>query len=216
MKRILALWIILLISNGLAIGQNNPKVEIPRFKDKYSKYVKNLEEGKTDIDYQDFRFSFIESEQFIIANKNSIKLDNLGREMYKQIYRNNHEKVIKTAKQMLSMDYTNMSVHKILRETYELIGDRDNAEKYKTIQFGLLNSIVRNGDGKTCKTGWPVIQVSEEYFILNMMQAKIKKQSLVVKDGTCDKIVAKENGKKKTYYFDVSKVFEGYHKLGLQ
>ena len=40
---------------------------------------------------------------------------------------------------MLSIDYTSMIAHKILRQTYNIIGDTLNAKKYKTIQFGLLH-----------------------------------------------------------------------------
>ncbi|MBL0336840.1 MAG: DUF4919 domain-containing protein [Chitinophagaceae bacterium] len=92
-----------------------------------------------------------------------------------------------------------------------------NAKKYKTIQFGLLNSIVKNGDGKSCATAWPVIQVKEEYFILQMVGAALQKQSIDHSGGVCDKMDVKtEEGENKTYYFEITMVFEGYKKLGLK
>jgi hypothetical protein len=75
-----------------------------------------------------------------------------------------------------------------------------------------LNSIVKKGDGTTCETAWPVIQIEEEYFILEMVGAKFKKQSINTFGGLCDKMEVKVDGKKKTYYFEISKVFEGYKK----
>ena len=106
---------------------------------------------------------------------------------------------------------TQGNTHKGFRRTI-----RDQS-KYKTIQFGLLNSIVKNGDGKTCATAWPVIQIDEEYFILQMLGAALQKQSIDNTGGLCDKMEVKtEEGDKKTYYFETSKVFEGYKKLGLK
>lgn len=215
MTKIILTFISTILLSISVFGQTEIQIVVPDFKDKYSDYVKQLEAGQTDINYQDFRFSFIESEQFIVANKNSNKLDSLKKEMYANMKTKNYTNVIGITKQMLSVDYTSMLAHKILRQTYKIIGDTINAEKHKTIQFGLLNSIVKNGDGQTCETAWKVIQISEEYFILEMIDAELLKQSVDNEGGLCDKMEVKVDGKKKTYYFETSKVFAGYKKLGL-
>ena len=205
-----------LLTTELSYGQTGTEVAVPSFGDKYSNFVKQLESGKTDIDYRAFRESFIESEQFKIASTKSKEFDSLKNEMYSEMGKKNHQEIIKLTKKMLSIDYTSMIAHKILRQTYNIIGDTLNAAKYKTIQFGLLNSIVKNGDGRTCATAWPVIQIEEEYFILQMVGAKLLKQSTDYTGGVCDKMEVKtEEGDNKTYYFDISKVFEGYKKRGL-
>jgi hypothetical protein len=206
-----------LLTFAFSYGQTNSEVVVPTFSDKYSEFVKQLELGQTDINYKDFRESFIESEQFKIASKKSKEFDSLKKEMYSQMNKKNYQEIIILTKKMLSIDYTSMTAHKILRQTYKIIGDTINASKYKTIQFGLLNSIVKNGDGKTCATAWPVIQIEEEYFILQMLGADLLKQSTDNTSGLCDKMEVKtEEGDKKTYYFETSKVFEGYKKLGLK
>lgn len=216
MKKSLLIILSITLTTICSYGQTNTDVIIPTFDDKYCKYVKQLENGQTDIDYQDFRFSFIESEQFKIANNKSSELDSLKKEMYTQMDKSNYQEIIKITKQMLSIDYTSMTAHKILRQTYKIVDDTINAVKYKTIQFGLLNSIVKKGDGQTCSTAWPVIQISEEYFILEMVGAKLQKQSIDNEGGLCDKMEVKIDGKKKTYYFETSKVFLGYKKLGIE
>ncbi|MDR3340577.1 MAG: DUF4919 domain-containing protein [Candidatus Symbiothrix sp.] len=188
-------------------------INIPEFGDKYCDYVKALEEGQTDIDYQDFRFSFLESEQFEIALKQSAKLDSLTDVMYLNMDLSNYEEIIWTTKQMLSIDYTDMLAHKFLGQTYKIVGDTINAQKYKDIQYRLLFSIVTNGDGKSCQTAWPVIQISEEYFILQMLDAKLKSQSVWGdKGGLCDKMDVIVHGEDQTYYFEIKKVFEKYPK----
>ena len=200
-----------------SFGQINTEVNIPTFKDKYSEFIKQLESGQTDINYKDFRESFIESEQFKIASKKSTEFDSLKKEMYSLMNKKDYQEIIKVTKEMLSIDYTSMIAHKILRQTYKIAGDTISAAKYKTIQFGLLNSIVKNGDGKTCATAWPVIQIEEEYFILQMVGATLQKQSIDNTGGLCDKMEVKtDEGEEKTYYFETSKVFEGYRKLGMK
>jgi hypothetical protein len=193
-------------------GQENSQIIVPNYDDKYSAYVQMLENGETKIDYQDFRFSFLESEQFVIASKKTKELSDLTKRMYAEMEKSNYGEVISITQQMLSIDYTNMLAHKILRQTYEILKDTENAQKYKAIQFGLLHSIIDTGDGKTCETAWKVIQISEEYFILNILGAEVKQQSIYKKGGFCDKMDVIIEKEEKTYYFEISKVFEGYNK----
>lgn len=201
----------------VSFGQKTQDVITPKFNDKYSDFVKQLEAGKTDINYTEFRESFIESEQFKVASKAKKQFESLKKELYTQMDKSNSQGIIRLTKAMLSIDYTSMLAHKILRQTYQTIGDTLNASKYKTIQFGLLHSIADSGNGKTCETAWHVIQVSEEYFILQMLGVELTSQSIDNSNGLCDKMIAKtKDGEEKTYYFEISKVFEGYKKLGLK
>ena len=214
MTKYISIALICLLNIHVTIAQNNTEVKIPEFKDDFSKTVKMLENGETDIDYKAFRESFIESKQFKVASEKTSELRELKKEMYKLMSKSAFDSIITITKKMLSIDYTNMKAHKILRQTYEFTGDTINAKKYKAIQFGLLRSIVHNGDGKSCKTGWPVIQVSEEYFILEMIGVQVNKQNIDSNGGICDRMeVVDENGEKKVYYFEISNVFKGRENL---
>jgi hypothetical protein len=200
-----------------SFSQPGSDVVLPTFGDRYSDFVKQLEAGQTDINYREFRESFIESEQFKVASRKYKEFENLKKEMYSLMSKKSHQEIIVVTKKMLSIDYTSMIAHKILRQTYSIVGDTANATRYKTIQFGLLNSIVKNGDGKSCSTAWPVIQIEEEYFILQMVGASLLKQSTDYTFGICDVMeVRMEEGDVRTYYFDITKVFEGYKKLGIK
>lgn len=210
MKRILICSILSLMAITL-FGQS--EVVIPSFDDTYSEYVKKLESGNTDIDYQDFRFSFMKSKQFKIASRKLKDISQLKNAMYEQMDQLNYDGIISLAKQILSIDYTNMMVHKILSQTYDMMEDADNSQKYDAIGMGLLKSIIQNGDGKSCETAWPVIQVSEEYFILEMLGVEVKQQSIISGKGLCDRMDVTDEGVPATYYFDVSKIFENRDKL---
>lgn len=194
----------------VVFAQDN-KIEIPVFNDKYSKYVGRLESGDVNIDYTDFRNSFLDSKQF---RRKASNYDSLKKLAYTEIKDKNYQNVIKLTKAMLSIDYTSMFAHKYLQQTYKILGDTVNQKKYHDIEFGLLNSIVRSGDGKTCETGWHVTQIEEEYFILNMIGAQL--QSQTTSSGgknACDKMLVKTQEGEATYYFEANKVFEMEKKL---
>lgn len=195
----------------LAFGQDS-KIEIPTFDDKYSKYVKQLEGGNLDIDYTDFRNSFLDSKQF---SKKGSNYDSLKRQVYTEIKNKNYQGVVNLTRVMLSIDYTSMFAHKYLQQTYKILGDTINQKKYHDIEFGLLYSVTRSGDGKTCETGWHVIQIEEEYFILNMTGAQLQNQSISSGGkNACDKMVVKtDEGETKTYFFEANKIFEQERKL---
>jgi hypothetical protein len=198
-----------------ALAENTPKVVVPGYGDKYSRLVKQLEGGQTNINYAEFRESFLESEQFKAVSKHKPDLNTLRKELHELMKQSKYAEIIDVTKKMLSIDYTDMEAHKILQQTCRILGDTANRNKYHDIEFGLLNSIVKKGDGKTCQTAWPVIQINEEYFILQMLGAKLLKQSLDNTGGLCDKMEVQTDEGNKTYYFEVSKVFKGYNKQGI-
>jgi hypothetical protein len=154
----------------------------------------------------------LDSKQF---DKKSTNYDSLKRQVYTEINNKNYNEVIRLTKAMLSIDYTSMFAHKYLQQTYKILGDTINKNKYHDIEFGLLYSITRSGDGKTCETGWHVTQIEEEYFILNMIGADLQKQSISSGGkNSCDKMVVKtEEGEIKTYFFEANKVFEMERKM---
>ena len=181
----------------------------PNTGNKSSKLLQQLEACHTNINYQGFRESFLESEQFKTIAKLKPDLSRLRKELHELMKGSKHSEIIEVANKMLSIDYTDMEAHKILRQTYKILGDNADEKKHHDIEFGPLNSIVKRGDGKTCQTGWPVIQITEEYFILGMIGAKVLKQSIDNTGGLCDKMEVHTKAGNKTYYFEVSKVFEG-------
>src|SRR5215472_16901903 len=214
--KVVLLWLIMLDLSHHLDGSDTNVVVAPNWGDKYSKFVKQLESGDTNIDYKTFRESFLDSEQFTNAAKQKPDLGTLRKQMNALTKQSKYSEIIDIANKMLSIDYTDMETHKILRHTYKNLGDTAKEKKHHDIEFGLLNTIVKKGDGKSCQTAWSVIQITEEYFILEMIGAKVLKQSLDNTGGLCDKMEVQTPTGIKTYYFEVSKVFQGYNKQGIQ
>lgn len=200
------------VANFSSFCQQNSQIIIPPFNDKYSKYVKDLENGHTDIDFVDFRASFLDSKQY---GKKDNRYDSLKKAVHTNTQNKNYQEVLTLTQAMLSIDYTSMFAHKFLRQTYKILGDSTNARKYHNIEFGLLHSIIDKGNGKSYETAWPVTQVEEEYFILNMLGINFRSQTLVDTNGyICDKMEGiDENNQTQVFYFDVKKVFAKYPKF---
>jgi hypothetical protein len=149
-------------------------VIIPNFDGKYSEFVIQLEDGNTNIDYAEFRNSFLESKQFDIKSERRKDYDSLKNEVYNLMKKSNYQGVIKLTKAILSIDYTSMFAHKYLQQTYKILNDTTNRNKYHDIEFGLLYSIINSGDERTCETSWKVVQIEEEYFIVNILGAELQ------------------------------------------
>jgi hypothetical protein len=64
------------------------KIEISAFGDKYSKYVEQLEDGDLNIDYADFRHSFLDRKQY---HRNGTNYDSLKNQVYTAIEKENHK-----------------------------------------------------------------------------------------------------------------------------
>ena len=181
--------------------------------DKYLDYIRQIESGYMNIDFQKFRESFIDSPKFLIAFRRQNEIDSLANKMFYYASNSNFQQTIKSANQILEIDYTNMMAHKILGQAYEALGKVSDAEVQRTILSGLLNSIIKNGNGRACETAWPVIQVTEEGFIMQMLGAKIKNIEVGNKEGKCDKFEAEVDKDSSMYYFETSNILKGRLKI---
>jgi hypothetical protein len=169
----------------------------------YEEYVATLKDGNLDIDYSDFRMSFLASEKH--RAKGGSDYHDLKEDMWKAIKKSRHQRLIKICQQMLECDYTSMDAHKYLHQAAGIIGDTTLDKRHHDIEFGLLRSIVDTGDGQSCESSWIVTQLEEEYFILRMIGADFQGQSLV---NFCDEMTVKVDGVERVYFFDAYYVIQ--------
>jgi hypothetical protein len=80
------------------------------------------------------------------------------------------------------------------------------AEKryHKTMLFGLMDSLFRSGNGKSCESGYYVININEEYMLLNAIGAKDLGHKV---RGNCDTFDVELEGKRTTVSFTMSNAF---------
>lgn len=87
-----------------------------------------------------------------------------------------------------------------------LTDPRDAAEKryHKTMFFGLMDSLFRTRDGKTCHGAYYAININEEYMLLNAIGAKPLGHKI---HNNCDVFDVERDGRRTTVTFTMSKWF---------
>lgn len=95
--------------------------------------------------------------------------------------------------------------------SYKQLGDSVTARKYYVRAARIISTILSTGDGKTEKTGYHVLEIPHEYFILSVLGLGYGgSQSLI---GNCDYLKVQQNDENiQGVYFDVSQMFEVRYK----
>lgn len=180
-------------------------IVLPSGNDEYSRLVARAQAGNQTVDFRALRFAFLSS----AAHKNG-GVDpgmDIQRQMYAAVQANDAAKARSLAEKLISADYINMHGHKVLRQACAILKDQACADREHFIEFGLLNSITHSGDGKTCKTGWEVVTVAEEYFIIAMAGARPNGQALINGTPACDQMtIAMEDGSTQVIFFRIDAV----------
>ena len=109
LPKALLFWLVVFALSQTALPQDT--VAIPRYGDKYSKFVRQLEAGETNVNYREFRDSFLESEQFKVAGNQTPDLDALRKTMHELMKKAKYAEDVDVANKMLSIDYTYMCEH---------------------------------------------------------------------------------------------------------
>src|SRR6476661_1892877 len=105
--RVVCLGTLVLLA-AIAHAKEDPQISVPSFDDTYSKTVRKLESGQTDIDYRAFRESFLASKQFQVAANKKEEFDRLQQALPKLMDQSKFPEIIQTTKKILSIDYTNL------------------------------------------------------------------------------------------------------------
>ena len=86
------------------------------------------------------------------------------------------------AKQILAVSYLDMEAHTAAARVAEKQGDKAAAAHHRYVMDGILNSILKSGDGKTPETAYVVIAISEEYALMAHLGFQVAGQSLLNDD----------------------------------
>ena len=205
MKPICFAFAIALFS-GAAAAESAPGVVLPADGDEYSALVARADAHDTTVDFRALRLAYLKSRAYQRAGNEPDTVSQLRKEMYAATrVPDGAATVRQKAEALLSIDYTNMEAHKLLRQSCAVLHDDACAELHHFVEFGLLTSITQTGDGKSCAKGWEAFQVPEEYVVLRMLGMTATRQSLITEGGhTCDALDVKdENGAASTYFFNI-------------
>lgn len=131
--------------------------------------------------------------------------DSLTEEDYRAIVKLS-DKILKEYPFNLRTLYSTFRVHMEL-------GDTAAAEPYLQKTRNIVSTILSTGDGLSEETAFHVLEISDEYFVLNAIgYTSTGKQNLTL--SKCDRLEVEENDNNvEALYFDVKQIFEGYKEM---
>ncbi len=188
---------------ALAAGPSG--VTPPPDVDGFSKLVIRAEADDQDVDFRALRLAWLDSAQ----RRSAPNLDPFRQKLNGAVQARQDAQIRDIARQIVSADYVDLPAHFQLRQACTRLGDKPCADHEHFVEFGLLDSITKNGAGTAIETAWPVVSIDEEYFILGMIGAVLRQQSLLQRNGRAyDAMeVTMPNGSDVVFYFDIAAFF---------
>ena len=130
-----------------------------------------------------------------------VKFDELRKKIKLNIKEQNFKKALEISNKILEKRYIDIRTHLYCSHIYKQLGDSTKSNYHYDIYNGLLNSIYFSGDGKDAKTAFIVMEVSEEYDLLNWLELKHLGQSLIIRDGYSFDIIKVSDDNRETELF---------------
>jgi hypothetical protein len=116
------------------------------------------------------------------------------------------ETAMKAIDRTLESNYLDIRAHISAASVYRGMGDAERATYHGRFAGGLLQSVLRSGDGRTPETAFVVINVAEEYAVLGSLGLELRTQALLAHKGhRFDEMRAHDSrtGKETTLYFNI-------------
>lgn len=178
--------------------------------DYYQTLLDRLKNGDTSINFAELRVLFAQLPTYNPYKKMQ-ELRDKENQMWQEYKSGNYQKALEIGNSILEINYLRIMTHYIFSEVYGKLGDTQKQKFHEDVFFGLVDSIIQSGDGKSPETAMTVIEVREEYDVLDVLGFEQESQTLVEKDGKrFDFLVAKnsETGETRDFYFNIDLFYD--------
>lgn len=130
------------------------------------------------------------------------RIDDVRDAILKAAQEKDYAKVAQLSKPWLEKVPVDADIHFVRAQALKRLGDWTGFSYHWHCFYGLIHSIASTGDGKSSKTAFKVISVTEEYYLLDEIGAQLIDQRL---SPPCDVMHVKmRDGSEATFYFDVT------------
>lgn len=189
----------------LAVPQPGAAKDTPS---EYATLLAALKGGNTGIDYARLRLSYMDSPEYRQAKDTT----DAEKAMWTALDAKDFASALKNADEVLESEYVNIDAHFVAYAANAQLGVTDKAEFHRAVFRGLVDSILKSGDGLSPKTAWVVITVHEEYVVFRVLGMQLGQQSVMNVDRhNYDEMkVTDKDGKEHTFYFNVDIPFKHY------
>jgi hypothetical protein len=171
-------------------------------KPKYEALLERVKAGDTTASFKELRMAYTESQGYAPYGG-----DSEGRKsMLAALNDKNYDKAVEHAGNILKQKYVDIIAHLVSSIAYNELKNLERAKYHRGIADGLIQSILKSGDGKSLETAYVVIATDEEYSLFNVLGMKVVSQALVHDKGhSYDKMDAidRKTNQTTTFYFNV-------------
>jgi hypothetical protein len=122
----------------------------------------------------------------------------------------NDQAIIDVTAKILAEDQADIRAHMLRAVALRHRGQTSEANFHREVAIGLIESIVRGGDGRGFDTAWTAFRIKEEYEVLKARGYVVESQSVMDHEGReFDVLRARsiEGGDNMTAYFDITELF---------
>jgi len=199
MKKTLALCVFCLVCNSTASIAQEEQNKAPQLT---PASVPAPNPQITDnVDFTELRNTYAKREDFDMRCDVSSPKVEWGKAMQASQF----QKAYEVASKWLNQCPVDASAHMWAYGALKQLGEVAKADEHKRWYWGLMDSILKTGDGKSPGTAYVTISVAEEYKLLQYLGLKPIEQAVVNGPPLVDKFIASptnNNGNKITIYFN--------------
>jgi uncharacterized protein DUF4919 len=171
----------------------------------YEELVARAKTGDANVDYLALRNAYAESPNY---DPYGSKVGKLQSEMFDAYRRADCAAVLADAESILAVDFVQVDAHLLAGLCHGKLGNEEAMRRERATARGLVDSILRTGDGKSEASAFVVIEVAEEYSVLRLLGLQPSNQALVHAQGhSYDRFDTKSNdtGQPGVVFFNVDR-----------
>jgi hypothetical protein len=173
-------------------------------KPKYESLLAQVKKSDPKAEFLKLRMAFTET-----ADYNPYDSDRKTQEeMAQALDKKEYDKAIQLTEKLLKTKYVDLKAHSVAHRAYTALGKADKAKFHRWVFDGLVQSILKSGDGKTTATAYVVIATDEEYVVLGELGIRRTSQALMEEKGQkFDRMdgIDQKSKERVTLYFNVTK-----------
>jgi hypothetical protein len=175
-------------------------------KPSYDALLDQVKKSDPKADFLQLRMAFTRT-----ANYKPYDSDNKARKGMTDAWeKKDLARAVALAQQVLKNRYVDLTAHWILSRAYAELKKADQAKYHRRVFDGLVQSILKSGNGKGPASAYVVISTDEEYAVLGVLGVRTTGQALINHKGKrFDRIdgVKRGSGDRVTIYFNIDKQF---------
>jgi hypothetical protein len=186
------------VSCGPAPAEEKPKAA-------YADLLEKVKSQDPKADFAALRMAYTETPAY---NPYDFEQRDNQQAMRAAMKKKEYEKAVEYVEKVLAKNYLDIEAHYIAARALTELKKEDRAKYHRWVANGLVESILKSGDGKTPATAYKVITTTEEYAVFGVLGIEPGRQALITDKGIkYDQMTGthRETNKEVTFYFDISK-----------